>query len=249
MNQQTINNNHNQYYETQYIPYYGMCSPTPIMIPMPPPPVSIMQIPEGEWTSLYVPMIPNDMLLCGYEFKAMHLQDFIENKLQIGKVRRIDFVDRDDLIQFNEENPIQAAFIHMLCWYDNYNAHMLRNALNTKGEMRQRGFHNGREMLKFTGKETQTENYFRYFVFKINHKPIPDADGKLNIHQLAALKTKHEAELVEAHAEVERLKQEIENMKSVETNAPTSSSTHGEQKPFCVMEKTMYDSFSKSSFE
>jgi hypothetical protein len=172
----------------------------------------LLDIPEGEWTSLYIPMIQTDIMLDGVAFTAEHLQEFIENRLQIGKVRRIDLVDRDDLLQFNEKNPIQAAFIHMECWFDNYNTHLLRNSLNTKGEIRQRGYHDGKQMIKFTGKELQGDTYFRYFVFKINHKPIPDADGKLNIHQLSALKTKHEAELEEARAEIELLKAELENM-------------------------------------
>jgi hypothetical protein len=155
---------------------------------------------EGDWTSLYIPIIPTDMMLDGNRFESRHLQDFIENKIQIGKVRRIDFVDRDDLEYFDESNPIKAAFIHMEFWFDNYNANILRNALNSKGEHRQRGYHDGMKMNKFVAENK--ENMFRYFVFKINHKPIPDADGKLNIHQLAALKTKHEEE-------IKKLKEEL----------------------------------------
>jgi hypothetical protein len=187
---------------------------TPLHSPPSTPPPQIlpkeMQIQEGEWTSLYIPMIPTDMHLSGLKFSKDNIQDFIENKIKIGRVRRIDFVDRDDMPSFDEKtNPIQAAFIHMQVWYDNYNAHMLRNTINQKGEIRQRGYHDGKQMIRFTAKEGTVENMFRYFVFKINHKPIPDADGKLNIHQLAALKTKYEAELEEARAEITRLKEEL----------------------------------------
>jgi hypothetical protein len=181
-------------------------------------------------------------------------------KIQIGKVRRIDVVDRDDLLHFNEENPIQAAFIHMDYWYNTYNAITLRNVLNTQGEMRQRGFHNGIEMVKFTGNQSQFDHPFRYFVFKINHKPIPDADGKLNIHQLAALKTKHEAQLEEAYFEIERLKEVIEN---IQTNPRTSTpvsppcdekvqevfENHCGGEKMSISENALYQAFSKSSFE
>lgn len=209
--------------------------------PMPPPPHPTLPIQEGEWTGLYIPMIPTDMLLHGIDFKSSDLQDFIENKIQIGKVRRIDLVDRDDLLNFDDEtNPIQAAFIHMECWYDNYNTHILRSTLNTKGELRQRGYHDGRQMIKFSGKVAQCDTYSRYFVFKINHKPIPDADGKLNIHQLAALKTKHEAELEEARKEIEVLRAELDLLKNGHPTTPVHMGP---------TEESLYHAFSKSSFD
>jgi hypothetical protein len=125
--------------------------------------------------------------------------------------------------------------------------------------MRQRGFHNGIEMVKFTGNQSQFDHPFRYFVFKINHKPIPDADGKLNIHQLAALKTKHEAQLEEAYSEIESLKNVIEILTSkLHMSTPEDSSydcgkpvysSSSEQKNMSITENALYEAFSKSSFE
>jgi hypothetical protein len=194
----------------------------------------ILEMSDNEWTSLYIPMIPTDMLLEGRPFTHEDLEDYIENKIQIGKVRRIDFVDRDDMESYDEEtNPVKAAFIHMNCWYDNYNANMLRNALNSKGDMRERGYYNGTRMIRF--ETTKSENMNRYLVFKINHKPIPDADGKLNIHQLAALKTKYEAE-------IEQMKQELDLLKN-----PQQPPNTPEQNEDCFMNHLIFDSFTKSS--
>jgi len=232
------------YYPTQMMvppsPYWVMTAAQPQQMAVPVP--AKMDLKEDEWTGLYIPVIPSDMALNGTAFDARRdLQDFIEAKMQIGKVRRIDFVDRDDLPNYDEtENPVLAAFIHMEAWYDNYNAHMLRNAINEKGEVRQRGYHDGKQMIRFlnTGADNNV-NAFRYFVFKINHKPIPDADGKLNIHQLAALKTKHEAELAEAYDEIERLKEELARLKPEVMVSPETN---------VVDSNVFYDIFSKSSF-
>jgi hypothetical protein len=164
-----------------------------------------MQIPEGEWTSLYIPFLPEGLILDGIGFTHEDLQSFIENKARIGKVRRIDFVDRDDLVKEEGEVPLKAAFIHMQYWCDNKNSQYLRSLLNTQGNYRQRGYFNGKQyvnFVSFTGKDM-------YFSLKINHKPIPDADGTLNIHQLAAIKTKHEKELEEKTAEIENLKAQL----------------------------------------
>ena len=137
-----------------------------------------------------------------------HLQDFIENKLAIGKVRRIDFVERDDIfineegkiyhiipnldengspkIPETETNPepnILAAFIHMECWYSNQKTQQIRYNLDTHGQFHMRGYNDLYGFHNFYGKNGNEH----YFVLKINHKPIPDADGKLNVHQLLSL--------------------------------------------------------------
>lgn len=169
-----------------------------------------LEIPEDKWTSLYIPFIPNGLSLDGQPFSHENLQDFIENKARIGKVRRIDFVDRDDLVKNPEDTPLKAAFIHMEYWCDIKNVHYLRNAAETQGYYRQQGYFNGVSFVNFTGNKGKE----MYFSFKINHKPIPDADGTLNIHQLAALKTKYEKEIDDKNAEISRLTEELNNYRS-----------------------------------
>lgn len=179
-----------------------------------------MILSNDKWTSLYIPIIPSDLWLDGRPFDTRNdLQNFIEHYLCIGKVRRIDFVDRDDLVIIDGNKPVIAAFIHMDKWYNNKIAHDLRNTLDNVGNFRQKGYlycdrDNHVQLSKFytfvdhdlemgTNPSKIQE---KYFVFKINYRPIPDADGILNIHQLAAIKTKNEEELTKNAEEIEKLK-------------------------------------------
>ena len=183
-----------------------------------------MILSEDKWSSLYIPILPNDLWLDGRPFNPRNdLKNFIEHCLCIGKVRRIDFVDRDDLEVSHGKKQVIAAFIHMDKWYDNKIAHDLRNTLDNVGNFRQKGYlycnqynrlqlskfytfvHDDLEMAINTSKIQE-----KYFVFKINYKPIPDADGSLNIHQLAAIKTKNEEELAEKDKEIVLLKALVE---------------------------------------
>lgn len=205
-----------------------------------------LELPEGSWTSLHIPVLTNTMLLDGVPFIPIeHLQDFIENKIVIGKVKRIDFVERDDMyvdangaihnrkaeeeaaeaaaaaagadlepgevVEVGPETemektktPVIAAFIHMECWFDNRHVQKIRNNLDTYGQYHMRGY-SGSASHQFQGVNGGNP----FFIFKINHRPIPDADGKLNIHQLAAMNTKLKEELADRDEEIERLKKEL----------------------------------------
>jgi hypothetical protein len=186
------------------------------------PPV-ILPLEESDWSGLHIPIITNDMCIDGKRFLPTDFEDFIENKLQIGKVRRIDYVERDDIVKTADGRiehinkgdiipgsiPVTAIFIHMKYWYDTLGAHTIRNNLVENGQFRLSGYWN---------KETNTTHYFKnifdeykkpYFVLKINHRPIPDADGKLNIHQLAAIKTKLEKEIEELKATSQKAVQDL----------------------------------------
>jgi hypothetical protein len=181
-----------------------------------------LSLADGEWSSLHIPIIPTGLgvkLKNGWvEYVNEHsMKTFIEERLRIGKVKRIDFVERDDI----DVNPhVKAAFIHFDYWFDNKNVAFLRNRLNSEGRFRQKGFYDGTEMRNFfvessAGGETPTE---AYFVFKINHRPIPDADDcGLNIHQLAAIKTKLEGTIDTLTKEVEELRKQLEQK---ETDTP-----------------------------
>ena len=192
-----------------------------------------LKLPEGTWTSLHIPVLTNTMMLDGVPFiLTEHLQDFVENKLAIGRVRRIDFVERDDMYIDNvtgaichrkteeevgaelelepgeipepDETPVLAAFIHMEYWFKNKNVQKLRHDLDTYGQSHVRGYN---------GSDTHHHHQFQgmngddpFFIFKINHKPIPDADGKLNIQQLASMNTQLKEELADRDTEIENLK-------------------------------------------
>jgi len=172
-----------------------------------------LEIEEGEWSSLHIPIIPNGLrvsLKNGLvEFINEHsLKAFIEDKLRLGKVKRIDFVDRDDLPM---KPFVKAAFIHFESWYDNKNVAFLRRQLNTEGRFRQKGFYDGSELRKFFVESATGEgDSDAYFVFKINHRPIPDADAcGLNIHQLAAINAKLTATVENMTKEIATLRETL----------------------------------------
>lgn len=190
-----------------------------------------LELPKGAWTSLHIPVLTNTMMLDGVPFILTdHLQDFIETKIAIGKVKRIDFVERDDMYvdttgtichRNTEEQvagpelepgevpetedtqiPVMAAFIHMECWFKNRNVQKLRHDLDTYGQSHVRGY-SGLDTHQFQC--INGDNQF--FIFKINHRPIPEIDDvKLNIHQLASMNTKLKEELFDRDTEIERLK-------------------------------------------
>jgi hypothetical protein len=167
-----------------------------------------LKLADDEWNSLHIPIIPNGMRLQLRNGEIININQetmagFIEDKLRLGKVKRIDFVDRDDI-----ENKPKAAFIHFEYWCDNKNVSYLRNKLNKEGQFRQIGHYDGFDMKKFEVYNTETAKYKNaYFVFKINHKPIPEiVDCDLNIHQLVAIKNKLESQVDEMTKELEKLR-------------------------------------------
>jgi hypothetical protein len=172
-----------------------------------------LELKPDEWTSLHIPILPNGLsveLKSGW-FEYVNentLKRFIEERLRVGKVKRIDFVERDDL---TFSPPVKAAFIHFDSWNDNKGARFLRDKLNTEGNFRQKGFFDGTTLRKFMVQQSSGEPQDAFFVFKINHRPIPDADTcGLNIHQLLAIKTKLEGTIENMSKEIEELKKQLE---------------------------------------
>lgn len=186
-----------------------------------------LEIPEGGWSSLHIPVLPSNHMFIDMGnglhkvFKPRDdLCDFIENKLMLGKVRRIDFVERDDMFITPEgkichvdpdadtaaapkhETNVLAAFIHMEFWFNNRCTQQVRYNLDNHGQFHMRGFQDLTGFHSFYG----TKGKEQYFVLKINHKPIPDADGKLNIHQLAAMNARLKEEMEKIMAENAELK-------------------------------------------
>ena len=191
----------------------------------------LLSLPADAWTSLHIPVLPNDMCIDGKPFGPSDLQDFIENKMCIGTVKRIDFVERDDMVQTANgqirhleegeladdeqgEKPITAAFIHMQNWYSTNITNAMRHTLDKHGQYHIRGYYGPDNYNDFRAFYQQSDNgtqKTKYFVFKINHRPIPDADDKLNIHQLAAIKTKQDAEIEALKQKVLKMEQELQN--------------------------------------
>jgi hypothetical protein len=170
---------------------------------------SARQLPltESDWNSLYIPLIPNSMSLLHPDgtirmFQPKHLQSFIENDLQLGKVSRIDFIDR----KIDNVGTVKAVFIHFEHWNDNAAVTNLRNTLNAQDHSRQHGYYDGKYFHKFIVRNENGDKVPGYFAFKINHKPIPEvAPTELNMSQLVAANKVLTEKMAERDAEIRRL--------------------------------------------
>ena len=166
---------------------------------------------DDQWKSVYIPVIPNNLYLANplntassNRFQAKYLKSFIENNLQIGSVKRIDFVDRS--IE-NSDVPVKSAYIHFNHWFDSKNAKTLRYNLNTHGKHRQNGYFAADGMgSKFYSVLGDGSYGSGYFMFKINHKPIEEVDYEVNVPQLVATNRILEQKIKEKDAIFQRIK-------------------------------------------
>lgn len=158
-----------------------------------------MELEEGEWTSIYIPVLSDKLVLKNHndmvnKFQPKFLRDFLEKVLRIGKVRRIDYVDRDIP---NSSTPVKAAFVHFEYWYDTQTARNLREKLNTYGQFRQKGYMYKGKRCNFYQHNGDINDTARpgYFDIRINHKPIEETECDWNIHQLYAENKRLEEEM------------------------------------------------------
>ena len=147
-----------------------------------------LDLKEDDWKSLYIPYIHETLQLENRDdkitpFYPRKLTDFIENEMKLGKVSRIDFVDRNDS---NEMLHGKSAYIHFTYWNNNPNVNYLRTKLNTDGSFRQRGYYDGVKQRQFYTRDLNGDKKKGYLLFKINNKPLPETSTDLNIHQMAA---------------------------------------------------------------
>ena len=191
----------------------------------PPTEFARLDIHEGDWTSIYIPCLSPTLALMNHRdtlhpFLPKYLRDFLEKIIRIGKVRRIDFVDRD--VQ-NLSVPVKAAFVHFEYWYDTHNARNLREKLNVYGQYRQKGYMYKGKRCNFYNTHTAYPNdnlRMGYFDIRINHKPINETDCDRNIHQLYAENLLLEQELAARNATIEELRNELQMFRDRTTIGP-----------------------------
>ena len=169
-----------------------------------------MTLSGDDWNSLYIPILPTNMYLQHPDytvtaFQHRYLKTFIENELNLGKVARIDFIDRE----MENVGTVKAVFIHFEHWNDNANARHLREKLNTEGQFRQRGYYDGKNMHRFLVRNDNGDKVEGYFAFKINHKPIPEAETELNMAQLVAANKVLTEKMAERDEEIRSLKEQL----------------------------------------
>jgi hypothetical protein len=140
------------------------------------------------WMSMYVPCIPPDMMLDGKRFSTIEdVTDFFENKLCIGKVKRVDLITKP-----RGHTNILAAFVHFDCWYhtsEDMRKFMMGDGngqCNIHGYFKRTNEDDRGEHRNFYS--SQNRSFGRYLTCKINTNPIPEIApmlaSELNIHQL-----------------------------------------------------------------
>jgi len=175
--------------------------------------VSERPLSENDWKSIYIPCITDDLTVFDgkhyFPFTPEYLTFMVEKGLNLGEVSRIDFVN-----QQKDDRVVKGAYVHFSKWYENRQVEELRNQLNTVGSKKVYSF-GGRSTGSFALKGTVTDQVGvtkeinRYLVFKINHKPIPDAPEGANAAQLSAANVFLENLVKEKDAEIEELRSQI----------------------------------------
>lgn len=169
-----------------------------------------------DWNSLYIPVFPTNMYIqhtdnTSNTFQPRHLKMFIENELNLGKVQRVDFIDRE----LEDSTTAKSVFIHFESWNNNTNAKFLREKLNTTGQFKQKGYYD-RGMHRFMIRNDNGDKVPGYFVFKINHKPIPEVEStELNMSQVVAANKVLEEKMAERDEEIRALKAELGKYKPI----------------------------------
>ena len=175
-----------------------------------------MELADEDWKSVYIPILPANMYVNNpvdnsyHTFQPRNLKSLLENELRLGKVRRVDFIDRE----LEDGQSVKSAFIHFDYWYNNNNAKFLRDKLNTTGQFKQKGFYDGSNTHRFMIRNDNGDKVPGYFVFKINHKPIPEVEEtELNMSQLVAANKVLEEKMAERDELIAKLQAELEELR------------------------------------
>lgn len=174
--------------------------------------IARMPLEVDSWMSIYIPMIPDNMLVSngnGFtSFKTSDLQICIEQKLRLGKVKRVDFVTRQQ-----DDKNIQSAFVHFEHWFDLPYATKVRDAMNADGVYRQKGYLDNGAFNAFVA-FGDNGPVPRYLTFKINHKPIADATPEMNLEQYVAANALMSKAIEDKDKKIAELQAEIDKMRS-----------------------------------
>ena len=152
-----------------------------------------LELQAGDWDSLYIPFLPNDLSIDNGDVRYNDQASFaelFEDQMRIGKISRIDFVSKNVA-----GREIRSAYVHFDHWYDNSVSKNIRGIISNRSEFTCHGYYDGFEFRNFDMR--------RFMTFKVNHKPIPSVSTDLNVHQLASAKEaldKRVAELEELNA-------------------------------------------------
>ena len=155
--------------------------------------------------SLYIPVLPKDMSLDGeHLFDEASLRSYFEEKIQLGKVNRIDYVEKK--LPNNGTNI--SAFVHFDMWYET--AKNMLYELKEDSEIRLHGYWTPNRRQYINIRSTNNIVLHRYISVRINRTPIPDVKvPELNIHQLIASNKFMENLIEEQKIKMEALEDKI----------------------------------------
>ena len=176
----------------------------------------LLDLQEDDWNSLYIPIIPQAMYLSKPDntlsvFQPNQLSSFIENELKLGRVSRVDFVDRI----LDDGRNTKGAFVHFENWNNNSQVNEIRNTLDSEGQYRIKGYYDGKTMRSLIVRNDNGDKVNGYFVLKINHKPIQEAPIETNVSQLLAANKILEEKNKEKDETIKQLQEKLEILESI----------------------------------
>jgi hypothetical protein len=164
-----------------------------------------------QFKSLYIPVLPKDMSLDGeHLFDEASLKNYFEEKLQLGKVNRIDYVEKK--LPNNGTNI--SAFVHFDMWYET--AENMLYDLKEESEIRLNGYWRPNRSQYINIRSINNVALQRYFAVRINKTPIPEVKvPELNIHQLIASNKFMENLIEEQKIKMEAMEEKIRILTSL----------------------------------
>jgi len=128
-----------------------------------------------QWNSIYIPILPKDLMLENMEINNEEtIKDYFENKLQFGKVSRVDFITKAS----KTDGTAISVFIHFETW--NEYSISFREHMEKQGEYKLYGINNNTPFVS-----SKNKNIKRFITLKINKTPIPEVkEVPKNMHQI-----------------------------------------------------------------
>jgi hypothetical protein len=159
--------------------------------------------------SLYIPVLPTDMVLQGKQlFDEESMKEFFE-KMNWGKVSRVDYVSKP----IANNNTRVSVFIHFEEFYSNGNLQMSCLADGEIQEVKIDGYNDGyNRHFIYSANNPRLK---RYFAARINKTPIKEVKvPDLNVHQLIASNEFMEKLIEQQKVRIAELEAELSNYKS-----------------------------------
>lgn len=158
------------------------------------------------FSSIYIPNIPNDLMLAGSPFlDEMAIKNFFERLFPLGTVKRVDIANRPH----RNGGEVRCAFVHFEQW--SVYAEPFRMQLVKEDSVRLYGPHSLSKFYSSTNR-----SFKRYITVKINKAPIlevsPIEAEQMNIHQLVDNYKRLQAQLAEKDDKIRELEQHIKDI-------------------------------------